>query len=143
MPRKTLKERQEAKKSTEQDLYPTDTDDTRNRVRSVIDNLTGKENPDDIMLELLEVLQESGSTPLSGKFYIFVYNPKTPNIRYDQNPLVGVTDVFPWGFRGINFHWRQPRQYTWSEVAGSLYEVTLSELKDLQSLNFANFRINN
>ena len=59
MPRKTLKERQDTKKSTEQDLYPTDTDDTKNRVRSVIDNLTGKEDPDDIMLELLEVLQES------------------------------------------------------------------------------------
>ena len=46
MPRKTLKERQETKKSTEQDLYPVDTDDTKNRVRSVVDNLTGKEDPD-------------------------------------------------------------------------------------------------
>ena len=111
-------------------------------MRSVIDNLTGREKPDDIMLELLEVLQESGSQPESGKFYIFVYNPKTPNIRYDQNPLVGVTDLFEWGFRGINFHWGQPRQYTWSEVAGSLYEVIRFELKDLQSIQFANFRIN-
>lgn len=139
MPRKTLKERQEAKKSTEQDLYPTDTDDTRNRVRSVIDNLTGKENPDDIMLELLEVLQESGSTPLSGKFYIFVYNPKTPNIRYDQNPLVGVTDVFPWGFRGINFHWRKYRQYTWPEVAGKLHVVRYEELDEMLTIPYAKF----
>jgi len=142
MPRKTLKERQETKKSTEQDLYPTDTDDKKNRVRSVVDNLTGKEDPDDVMLELLEVLEESQTKPTSGKIYIFVYNPKTPNIRYDQNPLVGVTDVFQWGFRGINFHWGKSRQYTWSEIAGSLYEINRSELKDLQGINFANFRIN-
>lgn len=150
MPRKTLAQRQqdlekkvETKKGTEQDLFPVDTDDTKNRIRIVTQNLTGRENPDDIMLELLEVVQESGTTPEAGKFYIFVYNPKTSNIKYDQNPLVGVTDVFQWGFRGINFHWGQPRQYTWAEVAGSLHEVYRSELKDLQGLNFANFRINN
>ena len=142
MPRKTLRQRQDNRKSSEQDLHPTDTDDSKNRVRSVVDNLNGKESADDIMLELLDVLEESKGPPVSGKYYIFVYNPKTPNIIYDQNPLVGVTDIFQWGFRGINFHWGESRQYTWSEVAGSLYEVSKSELKDLQELPFANFRIN-
>lgn len=134
MPRKTLEERKQKK--------VTDTDSNVNRIRPVLDGLTGKEDPDDIMLELLEVLQESGTTPRVGKFYIFVYNAKTSNLRFDQNPLVAVTDVYQWGFKGLNMHWGETRQYTWSEVAGSLYEVFPAEIKDLQALPFANFRIN-
>lgn len=149
MPRKTLKERQESKVSTEQDLFPTDTDDTKNRVRSVIDNLIGTEKPDDIMMELMEMMKDS-ETPAtevqSGKYYIFVYSPKTPNIRYDSNPFVAVTDLFQWGFRGLNFHWSKTnqamRQYTWNEVSGVVYEVYASEVKDLQALPFGNFRLN-
>lgn len=134
MPRKSLKERQQKK--------VTDTDSNVNRVRAVLDGVIGNEDPDDLMLELLEVVKESGKVPNAGKYYIFVYNPKTPNISYDQNPLVAVTDVFQWGFRGINFHWGEMRQYTWSEVAGSLYEVYQSELKDLQAIPFGNIRLN-
>ena len=134
MPRKSLKERQQKK--------ITDTDTNRNRVRAVSDGLIGNEDPDDIMLELLEVLQESPKVPSVGKFYIFVYNPKTRNITYDQNPFVAVTDVFQWGFRGINFHWGEMRQYTWDEIPGKIYEVYSSEIKDLQQLPFANIRLN-
>lgn len=130
-------EEQRAKKK------PTDTDTNQNRVRAVLDGITGKENSDDLMVELLEVLSESGKIPKAGKFYIFVYNAKTPNIQYDQNPLVAVTEVYKWGFKGINMHWEETRQYTWSEVAGSLYEVFPSEIKDLQAIPFVNFRINN
>jgi len=142
MPRKTLKERQINKTSPEQDINPSDTDDTKNRVRSVLDNLTGKESSDELMDELRRVLTESKGPPVAGKFYIFVYNAKTLGVRYDQNPLVAVTDIFQWGFRGINYHWGKSRQYTWSEVAGPLYEVYASEIKDLQALPFSNFRIN-
>ena len=134
MPRKSLKERQQKK--------VTDTDSNRNRVRAVVDGLVGTESADDIMLELLEVLQESGKMPSVGKFYLFVYNAKTTSLTYDQNPLVAVTDVYSWGFKGINFHWGEMRQYTWSEVAGSLYEIYPSELRDLQELPVANFRLN-
>lgn len=134
MPRKTLQERQQKK--------ITDTDANRNRVRAVIDGLIGTESPDDIMLELLEVLQESGKIPSAGKYYIFVYNAKTSSLNYDQNPFVAVTDVYQWGFKGINFHWGEMRQYTWNEVAGQLYEVYPSEVKDLQALPFANIRLN-
>ena len=143
MPRKTVKQ-QKTKR-------PTDTDTNRNRIRDVTDELIGTEDPDDIMMELMETLKDSESAPQtveSGKYYIFVYNPKTPFIDYDQNPLVAVTDVFQWGFRGINFHWAtrksQPtRQYTWTEVAGGVYEVYASEIKDLRALPFAKFRLNN
>ena len=122
---------------------PTDTDLNRNRVRSVLDGITGNESGDDLMLELLEVVSESGKIPQVGKFYIFVYNAKTPQLRYDQNPLVAVTDVFQWGFKGLNMHWGEVRQSTWNEVAGSVYEVYPSEIKDLQAIPFANFRLNN
>ena len=72
--------------------YPTD--DKSNRIRSVMDNVIGTEDPDDLMIELIDVLEEGGKVPETGRYYVFVYNPKTPNIRYDQNPLVAVSDVF-------------------------------------------------
>ena len=94
------------------------------------------------MLEILNVLQESGRVPRVGKYYTFVYRPKTPNITYDQNPLVAVTEVFRWGFKGINFHWGELRQYTYDEVAGQLYEIYSEELADLREVPFANIRLN-
>jgi len=132
MPRKTLKQRKGRNP----------TDDNQNRVRSVIDNLIGNEKPDDLMRQIRKVLQESGRVPKAGKYYTFVYNPKTPNIQYDKNPLVAVTDVFAWGFKGINFHWGETRQYTWSEIAGQLYEVYPEELADLREVPFGNIRLN-
>ena len=131
MPRKTLKQRR-----------ANPTDDKENRVRSIIDNLIGNENPDDLMLEVLGVLQESGKVPQEGRYYTFVYNPKTPNISYDQNPLVAVTNVYNWGFKALNFHWGEMRQYTWDEIAGSLYEVYADELADLREVPFGNIRLN-
>ena len=118
------------------------TDDNSNRVRSVIDGVVGTEDPDDLMLELLSVLQESGKVPESGKYYVFVYNPKTPNIQYDQNPFVAVTDVFLWGFRGINFHWGEIRQYTYNEIVGQIYEVYSDEVSDVREIPFGKFRLN-
>ena len=122
--------------------YPTD--DKDNRVRSVVYKLIGTEDPDDLMIELMQVLGDTVTpVPDVGKYYIFVYNPKTSGIQYDQNPLVAVTDVFRWGFRGINFHWNGYRQYTWNEVAGQLYEVEDEELNDLDRIPFAHYRLNN
>lgn len=118
------------------------TDDKNNRIRNITNNLIGNEDPDDLMVEIISVLSESGKVPSAGKYYVFVYNSKTPNIQYDQNPLVAVTDVFSWGFRGINFHWGEIRQYTWDEVAGGIYEVYSSEIKDLQAIPFGKFRLN-
>tara|TARA_B100002019_G_scaffold277973_1_gene278351 strand:- start:348 stop:728 length:381 start_codon:yes stop_codon:yes gene_type:complete len=121
--------------------YPTD--DKDNRVRSVVYRLIGTEDPDDLMIELMQVLGDTVTpVPDVGKYYIFVYNPKTSGIQYDQNPLVAVTDVFRWGFRGINFHWNGYRQYTWNEVAGQLYEVRSDELADVRELPFAKILLN-
>ena len=114
-----------------------------NRVSDIRNNLIGTEDADDLMEELIGVLSEGSKVPSEGKFYIFLYKPKTPNIKYDQHPLVAVTDILPWGFRGINFHWNDFRQYTWSEIIGGLYEVNQEELNDLDGIPFAHFRINN
>ena len=121
--------------------YPTD--DKENRVRSVVYGLIGTEDADDIMIELMDTLGSSQtSVPDVGKYYIFVYQPKTPNRQYDQNPLVAVTDVFRWGFRGINLHMGQYRQYTWNELVGQLYEINPDELSDVQELPFGKMLLN-
>jgi hypothetical protein len=120
--------------------YPTD--DNSNRIRSVMNNIIGTEDPDDLMIELMGVLDEGGKIPESGKYYVFVYQPKTPNIRYDQNPLVAVTDIFSWGFRGINYHWGKVRQYTWNEIVGQIYEINSEELADAREIPFAKYLLN-
>ena len=90
-------------------MFPTDDND--NRVRGVVNGLIGGEDPDDLMVELMDAVSDSYQIiPEVGKYYIFIYIPKTPNIQYDQNPLVAVTDIFRWGFRGFNYHWGQVRQ---------------------------------
>ncbi len=115
-----------------------------NRLGNIVSNLIGTEDADDLMLEILQATSGTVTpVPDVGRFYVFVYNAKTPNMRYDQNPLVAVTDIFPWGFRGINFHWGTHRNYTWNEIAGQLYEVYDDELNDLDKIPFAKFRINN
>ena len=121
--------------------YPTD--DNENRVRSVVDSLIGTENPDDIMIELMDNLGTTvTSSPSAGKYYVFVYSAKTPNIQYDSNPLVAVTDVFEWGFRGINLHVGQYRNYTYNELVGQLYEVNSDELSDVRELPFGKMQLN-
>tara|TARA_Y100001938_G_scaffold133681_1_gene193310 strand:+ start:308 stop:682 length:375 start_codon:yes stop_codon:yes gene_type:complete len=120
--------------------YPTD--DNSNRIRSVVDKITGTEDADDLMINLMDVLTEGSQVPEVGGYYTFVYNPKTPNIQYDQNPLVAVTEVFEWGFRGINFHWGQMRKYTWNEISGGLYQINSDELADAREIPFGHIRLN-
>ena len=121
--------------------YPTD--DNSNRVRSVVDSLIGTEGADDIMIELMDTLTNTvTSSPSVGKYYVFVYNAKTPNIQFDSNPLVAVTDVFEWGFRGINLHIGQYRNYTYNELVGQLYEVNSDELSDVRELPFGKMQLN-
>ena len=121
--------------------YPTD--DKENRIRGILDNMTGAENPDDLMMDLLEIVGNRVTpVPDIGRFYTFVYSPKTPNIQYDAHPLVAVTDIFRWGFRGMNFHWGETRQYTWNEIVGQLYEIFPEELSDAQEIPFGKIGLN-
>ena len=95
------------------------------RIASLVGNLIGSESADELLVEIMGALSDSAvSIPEVGKIYVFAYQPSTPGIRYDQNPLVAVTSVYEWGFKGINFHWGQSRSYTFQEVASQLYQVT-------------------
>lgn len=113
------------------------------RLKSVDDKVFKNKSPDDVMISLLDIFTEiPPRNVVSGKYYIFVYLAKTRQLMYDQNPFVAVTDVFKWGFRGINFHWNETKQYTWNELVGGLYEIYPSEVNQLKTMSFANFRFN-
>lgn len=99
-------------------------------------------DPEDLMIVIMEVLKEEVLYPEPGKFYTFVYNPQTPNIEYDQHPLIACTELQKWGFKAINFHWRKHRQYTWEEVVGKLHVVKYNELDEMLSIPYAKFRLN-
>ena len=109
--------------------------------------LLSEANTDDteeIMLIIMEVFNQTVTpVPDVGKFYTFVYNAKTPGITYDQHPLIACMELFPWGFRGLNFHWQEYRNYTWEELAGQLYIVEYQELDELLSLQYGKFLLNN
>ena len=110
-----------------------------NRIEAIKDKLTSS-NPEDLMLEIMGALNNTvEAIPTVGKYYTFVYNAKTPNVQYDQHPLIACTDLFRWGFRGINFHWQSSRNYTWEELTGQVYMVKSIELDDLLSIPYAKF----
>jgi hypothetical protein len=102
----------------------------------------GSKDPEDLMLLIMEVFKEEVLYPEPGKFYTFLYNPKTPKIEYDQHPLIACTSLEKWGFKAINFHWRMARQYTWAEVSGKLHVVKYNELDELLAIPYAKFRLN-
>ena len=97
-------------------------------------------DPEEMMLLIMEALN-STVTPIPevGQYYTFIYNAKTPNITYDQHPLIACTDLQSWGIKGLNFHWRQSRNYTWEELAGQLYIVEYDELDDLLRFPYGKF----
>ena len=115
-----------------------------NRIREYLSDLNNRTNdPEEMMLEIMEVLNETVTPiPEVGNFYTFVYNAKTPGETYDQHPLIACTSLERWGFKGLNFHWRKSRNYTWNELAGQLYIVQRNELDDLLSIPYGKFILN-
>ncbi len=139
MPRKTLKQRRERDAAREQEDFGFD-DTPSNRIEAIKEELETTNDPEDRMLMIMDALKDTVSPiPEVGKFYTFVYNAKTPRIQYDQHPLIACTDLQQWGFKGLNFHWRQSRNYTWEELAGQLYIVDYTELDDLLAIPYAKF----
>ena len=139
MPRKTLKQRRERDAARKQKDFGLD-DTPSNRIEAIKEELETTNDPEDLMLMIMDALKDTVSPiPEVGKFYTFVYNAKTPRIQYDQHPLVACTDLQRWGFKGLNFHWRQSRNYTWEELAGQLYIVDYTELDDLLAIPYAKF----
>ena len=119
--------------------------ENRNRIEEFLADLNNRTNdPEDMMLEIMEVLNETVTPiPEPGKIYTFVYNAKTPNITYDQHPLIACMELYQWGFRGLNFHWQKYRNYTWEELAGQLYIVEWDELESLLAIPYGKFILNN
>ena len=124
----------------ELDLERNPTERVEELKRMVLDANTS--DPEEIMLLIMELFTIEEILPEVGKFYTFIYNPKTPNITYDQHPLIACVDLFKWGFRGLNFHWQDYRNYTWAEVAGKLHLVEFQELDELLALQYGKFLLN-
>jgi len=105
-------------------------------------------DPEEIMLEIMDLFTETEIVPDVGNYYTYIFNAKTPNIKYDQHPLVAVLEVFRWGFRGINFHWQDInpsqciRNYTWAEIPGRLHTIYKDEIEYMKSIKYAKLLIN-
>jgi hypothetical protein len=134
MPRKTLKDKQEKQQKLQQNKA------VKNRVLPLVESINGTEDPDDLMQELMGLLSESSTAPQVGKYYTFVYSTKTSGITYDEYPLVAVTEVLKWGFKGFNFHWNDGRQYTWKEIIGGVYNILDEEITDVRKIPFGKIR---
>ena len=147
MPRLTIQQRRDrdAAREAEKKAFGLDGDQEEdNRVRASLSELNNQTNdPEEMMLEIMDALNDT-DTPIPdvGNFYTFVYNAKTPGESYDQHPLIACMALFPWGFRGLNFHWQKYRNYTWGELAGQLYIVRPNELDDLLNIPYAKFILN-
>lgn len=114
------------------------------RVENLVDKIRTSGGPDDMFLEIMQILTTKDLVPEVGKYYTFIYQPKTPRIRYDEFPLIACVGVYKWGFKGINYHWEDYRNYTWQEVANNdLLVVYPNELQDMRSIPYQKFRINN
>lgn len=120
---------------------PTDTDENRNRVRSITNQLIGTKDPDVIMNQLIQVL-EKADAPIPGKLYVYKYRAITPGIRYDRNPVVQMRMPLQDGWIAQNFHWlgrgESVRRYL-SNEASDIYEIYPSELRDVLMLPLADF----
>ena len=116
-------------------------DTIENRIRPISNSLVSIKNPDELAERVKSVLIEGPKVPIPGSYYMFRYMAKTPEIRFDLNPLVQITEVFSYGFIAYNFHWGRNRRYTYPEVQGGLYQVTADELKDLELIPFQNFQM--
>ena len=108
-----------------------------NRIEPILDEINFTMDQEDQMEMIMEALNDT-VTPIPdvGNYCTFVYQAKTPNISYDQHPLVSVLRLYNWGFEGINFHWREIRRYTWEEIVGQVYIVKNEELDDLKSIQY-------
>ena len=111
------------------------------RTEDLIDVCEGLTDPDDKMAEVLERLSQVEVVPDVGRYYTFIYRPKTPRIRYDEYPLIACTEVNRWGFKGLNYHWGSWRNYTWEEVQSNLHVVYPRELEDLRSIEYQKFEL--
>ena len=74
-----------------------------NRIKQHKKDLIAMGNADDKMMSLMEIIGESELIPeRPGAYYTYLYRPKTPNIQYDEYPLVVITSIEQWGLSLIH-----------------------------------------
>lgn len=110
-----------------------------NRIKRIKQTLKAMDDPEEMMIVILDSLKDIEIVPDVGNYYTFIYNAKTPRLKYDQHPLIACLSIERWGFRGLNFHWGTVRNYTWNEVMGQLHIVRPSEIDDLRDIAYAYF----
>lgn len=119
----------------------------RDKPKSRIDILKEKtktfSDPDDYMMEILDIFNETEFIPEPGKYYTFVYIAKTPKILYDQHPLIACISLQSWGFTGLNFHFPMIRNYTWREVIGKMHSINNDEIEYMKTVPYKKMLINN
>jgi hypothetical protein len=111
-----------------------------NRLLPVLKNTSRRSSPEYILSRMIEVLGPAKIIPQASKYYVFVYRAKTPDLVYDQHPVIQCTSLHPWGFIGFNYHWNLYRRYTWAEVLTNLYEISPNELSTALKFKIAKFK---
>ena len=113
-----------------------------NRILSAQIDLSGTTDPDDLMMNIMEIFKDDieYAPDNVGAMYTFIYQPKTPNILYDEHPLVEITEITRWGFRGFNYHWNAIRNYTFPEIVGPMYRLYPEELRYLRAIPYKKIR---
>ena len=115
-----------------------------NRVSGLLESLIGTEEPDDMMLEIMDRLSDTVTpVPDLGNYYTFVYKAQTPNETYDVHPLIAAMEYTPFGFKGFSFHWDRMRNYNFNGVVGQLYYVNPEEIDELKTIPYQRFVLNN
>jgi hypothetical protein len=91
--------------------------------------LQGIDNPNELMVIIREVFNDTEKFPRPGNIYTFVYTAKTPGIAYDKHPLVIVEakGYSTSGFRGYNIHWSDHRNYVWEGVGSLFHRIQRGE----------------
>ena len=108
---------------------------SNNRLKNIQKNLLGVEESAEIMNEVMAALKDTEvQLPTVGGYYTFQYFANTPNLLYDRYPIVAVTGVFEWGFTGVNFHWKEKRNYNYNQMASPLYQARRNEVDTLLTL---------
>jgi len=111
----------------------------KNRVKILQQEIKNITDPDLIMSIIMRIFGETSSFPIPGNYYTYIYNAKTPNLVYDQYPLVAVLSVEEWGFKGINFHWNEQRNYTWAEVNSLYHVINNDEIDGMKNIPYTKF----
>jgi hypothetical protein len=101
------------------------------RLRRAIVNIT---DPDQIMDAILSIFGVNGSAIAPGNYYTYIYNAKTPDLLYDQHPLIACLGTTENGFYGLNFHLNMNRNYTYPEVGSNVCHIRQNEISYFRTL---------